>query len=143
MAVLRSALVMTTSLSAPVGLVVVAPMVLEGPLKTDGPVSEVIQQHERRTLSQLGLAGRTLFRQNCVECHGEGAIGSDKATSLLHSTFHRESFDKRAFHRSLRISEPVQTASVSIVHAFPDLSFNEIERMERYVRELQKPFDFR
>ena len=132
----------SASISAPIGLVAVAPMIADGPLKTGEPAVEVAVQHERRQLSQLGYAGKMLFRQNCVECHGEEAKGSRRGTSLVTATFHRENFDKRSFHRAVREGESQQVASLGMEHAFSDLSFNQVEQLERYLRELQKPFDF-
>ncbi len=143
MAALRTAIVMTASMSAPVGLVALAPMVLEGPLETGGPVIAVEEQYERRTLSQLAIAGQQLFRRECVECHGEGAGGSPKGANLLLTAFHSENFDKRAFHNALRTRGADQTISASLPHQFPKLNFNQIERLERYIRELQKPINFR
>ena len=143
MAALRTAIVMTASLSAPVGLVAGMPMVLDGPLQTGGPVIAVEEQYERRTLSQLALAGKRLFHDRCADCHGEGAIGSAKGVNLLRETYHRERFSKRDFHDTLRPQVIRQASIVRLPHEFPELHFNQIEQLERYVRELQSPLDFR
>lgn len=136
-------MIMTASLSAPAGMVVLAPMVLKGPLETGAPDKEIMQRHERRKLSQLALAGQRLFKKNCVECHGDSAAGTSRGTNLVQKAFHKENFNKRAFHRALRSDDSTQTTSVTLTHTFPKLKFNDIERLERYIRELQKPFDFR
>ena len=143
MAALRTAIVMTASLSAPVGLVAGVPMVLDGPLETGGPVIAVEEQYERRTLSQLAMAGKRLFHDRCADCHGEGAVGSTKGVNLLQEAFHRNRFSKRDFHDTLRPPVVRQATIVSMPHQFPDLQFNQIERLERYVRELQSPLKFR
>ena len=142
MAALRTAIVMTASLSAPIGLVTVAPMVMEGPYKTGGPAVEITQQQERMKLSQLGYAGKRLYLKNCVECHGEEAKGAQRGVSLVSQSYHRENFSKRAFHSAVRPENMEQLASIDSSHVFPGLSFNQVEQLERYIRELQNPFDF-
>lgn len=143
MAELKTALLVTASLTAPVSLVTFAPLVLEQPLANGDPVASVVEQHENRTLSNLGVAGRNLFRTQCADCHGTAAVGTPRGPDLIQETYHLAAFGKQSFHAAVRNGIVRQPGSLTVTHQFADLSFNDVERLERYVRELQNPFDYR
>ena len=143
MAELKTAVLMTVSLSAPVSMVAVAPMVLEQPLANGDPDAAIIEQHENRTLSNLAIAGRNLFQTMCTDCHGHGADGTERGPNLTATEYHRKGFDKKTFHAAVRAGVVRRPGALTVSHQFPKLSFNEVERLERYVRELQTPFDYR
>ena len=142
----RTALIMTGSLSAPVAIVGLSPMILPQHLSTDAPIAEiaaVMEKHERLQFSQLGIAGLRLFRDNCASCHGDHAKGTSRGPALVRKAYHRESFGKQAFHYAVKHGARQQKWSMGDMPGFPKLSFNQIEKLERYVRELQKPVSFR
>ena len=140
MVALRTAVVVSFSLSAPVGGLMVAPLVLERPFETVGPTYDVYERHEDRKLSQLGLAGKRLFRLSCADCHGPSAQGTQRGVNLMAKAYHRDRFGKREFHEAVRGDG--RTAAI-YGHSFTEFSFNNVERLERYIRELQKPLSFR
>lgn len=143
MAEFKTAIMVTASLSAPVSMVTLAPLVLDQPLANGDPVAAVIEQHENRTLSNLGIAGRNLFQTMCTDCHGHGADGTERGPNLTAAEYHRQSYGKKSFHAAVKAGLVRQPGALRVSHQFPKLSFNELERLERYVRELQTPFNYR
>lgn len=137
------AVVMVASLSAPITLVTVSPMLLAQPLATGDPVEVVLEKYEKRTLSNLAIHGRNLYQAHCVECHGAGARGRAQGPDLMHPAYHRDAFGKRSFHAAVRSGAVSRPSRLTISHQFQGLSFNQVERLERYVRELQNPQAFR
>lgn len=143
---LRTAMIMTGSLSAPVAIVGLAPMILPQHLATDTPDIELAQieaKHERLQFSQLGIAGLRLFQEKCSGCHGTHGVGSSRGPALIDKSYFRASFSKQAFHYAVKHGVRQQKWSFGDMPAFPNLKFNQIERLERYLREVQKPLDFR
>lgn len=143
MAELKMAVVMAASLSAPITLVSVAPMMLDQPLATGDPVEVVMEKYEKRTLSNLAIYGRNLYQESCVDCHGMGAAGTQRGPDLIQPAYHRSAFGKRSFHAAVKAGVVEKPSSLTITHQFPELSFNQVERLERYIRELQQPMAFR
>ncbi|MEM9059495.1 MAG: cytochrome c [Pseudomonadota bacterium] len=142
MAELRTALVTTASLAAPA--IVLAPvLLLERPFDTDGPSIEMERHHERQRYSQLAIAGMRLYRSSCMDCHGEKAVGTQRGPSLVKQIYHRASFSKRAFHEAVTQGAPQQNWRMGDMPGFSKFSFNQLEQLERYIRELQRPIDFR
>ena len=140
MAEIRTALVMVASLSAPVAIVGTAPMLMDQPLATEGPSVDVMARHEMMKFTQMGISGLRLFRANCANCHGEDASGTHRGPDLLSVLgTHDRGQSKRIFHHAVGKGVPQQNWAMGDMPAFPRLSFNQIERLERYVRELKYP----
>ncbi len=45
-------------------------------------------------------AGRSLFRQNCMQCHGEDARGTDQGPPLIHRIYEPSHHPDITFHRA-------------------------------------------
>lgn len=48
-------------------------------------------------------AGRSLFRANCMECHGEDARGTDQGPPLLHRIYEPSHHPDITFHRAVAL----------------------------------------
>ena len=144
MAEIRTAIVMAASLSAPVGIVATAPMVMDQPLATGEPSDEIVQRQETMRFSQIAISGQRIFRAECADCHGEDASGTHRGPDLLSSADSPgRRNEKRMFHHAVANGLPQQNWAMGDMPAFPRLSFNQIERLERYVRELKYPLSLR
>lgn len=144
MAEIRTAIVMAASLSAPVGIVATAPMVMEQPLATGESSDEVLQRHETMRFSQIAISGQRIFRTECADCHGDDASGTQRGPDLLSPAgTPARGNEKRMFHHAVANGVPQQNWAMGDMPAFPRLSFNQIERLERYVRELKYPLSLR
>ena len=144
MAEIRTAIVMAASLSAPVGMVATAPMLMDQPLATGEPSEEILQRHETMRFSQIAISGQRIFRAKCADCHGEDASGTRRGPDLVSPAGSSgRSNDKRMFHHAVTQGVPQQNWAMGDMPAFPRLSFNQIERIERYVRELRYPVRLR
>ena len=117
-------------------------MMFDQPLRTEGPVAAVEQSYENKQFTQLAIAGMRLYRSMCVECHGADAKGTGDGPNLLRAQYHAKRFGKTAFHAAVKGGVPQQKWAMGDMPGFPDLDFNQIEQVERYVRELQRPVDF-
>ena len=129
MAVIRTTLALTAALTLPQAI-------LPPPLET-GPAPGGAIYPKRETLSQLAIAGKELYQIRCSGCHGNDAKGSPAGPSLLHPVY--RSVTRRDFHRAISEGVPAQRWHFGDMPASPDLSFNDIEFIARYVRELQSP----
>lgn len=129
MAVIRNSVVAVSVLAAPAAF---APPPFH---TTPGSQDKIIA--ERRTYSQLGTAGKRLFRQNCKTCHGAAGFGSSSGPNLHSPAYPLRRLSGAQFHATLTRDAEV-TATSGPVHAFADLSFNEIELIGRFIRETRK-----
>ncbi len=129
MAIVRTTLIMSAAIAAPT-------MLLQQPLKS-GPGGQEPNYAVRR-LSPMAVAGHALYRQHCVACHGLEAVGSEKAPSLAIGGGPAAKFDKMTFHLAVREGRPGRGHGTGPMPAF-DLSFNQIELIGRYVREVAGP----
>ncbi len=129
MAVIRNSLVAVSVLAAPAAF---APPPFH---TTPGSQDKVIV--ERRAYSQLGTAGKRLFRQNCTTCHGAEGFGSNSGPNLHSADYPLRRLSGAQFHATLT-QEAELPATSGQVHAFADLSFNEIELIGRFIRETRK-----
>ena len=140
MAALRTAVIMAGSLSAPVAIVSAVPMMMDQPLATAGPDEEVTQRQSTLRFSQIAISGQHLFRANCADCHGEDASGTDRGPDLRPAVKNGgRSNRKQMFHSAITNGMSQQNWAMGDMPAFPRLSFNQIEQIERYVRELKFP----
>lgn len=140
---LRTALVVTASVSLPVSIIGVAPTMFEQPLATGGPARDTLEHHERMKFTPLGIAGRDIYVEQCAMCHGRKGNGTKRGPSLLLETYNRTNLGKQSFHYAVSYGVPQQRWAYGDMPAFPRMSFNQVEMVERFVRELQSPLSFR
>ena len=133
MSVVRSGLLVSAALAAPTAF-------LPPPLKS-GPETADPARVERRLISPLGLAGRLLYVENCAECHGADGKGTTQGPSLLHRSYSAAQFSQRAFHETITKGVTAQRWAFGDMPAL-DLSFNDIEKIARYVREVREPHKY-
>lgn len=132
MSALKTALAVSATLSVPVAM-----STLPGPLDSD-PSTADPKIVERHFFTQLGIAGRLVYQANCQDCHGTAGRGTVAGPSLLHRAYAPEVLSQRAFHKA--VTQGVAAKRWTFGDMPPiDLSFNEIELVARYLRELRDP----
>ena len=134
MPVIRNALIISAIVSAPV----VPAMVFTPPLLSE-PNPEHRALLERRNLSQLAYAGMQLFTQHCADCHGAQARGTVAGPNLHADAYHPGNLSRQDFHHAVTQGMPALRGGSGGKPGNKDLSFNQIELIARYVRELQRP----
>ena len=129
MAVVRSAIMVSAVLAAPT-------MFMKQPLSTGtgGQVSSYAVQR----LSPMAMAGRGLYNRHCAGCHGVNADGTGKGPGLLKNALATGKRARMGFHLAIRDGRPANDRGWPPMPAF-DLSFNRIEMIGRFLRELAEP----
>lgn len=132
MSAIKTALAVTATLSVPVAM-----STMPGPLETSSDTANP-QLLERHFLTQLGVAGRQVYQAHCQDCHGSNGHGTVMGPSLMHPSYDPARLRQRDFHRA--VTEGVQ-ARLWDYGDMPavQLSFNDIELVSRYLRELRDP----
>ena len=131
MAVVRNTLILSA--------VVTGPALVAPPLLYSEPNPEHRERLERRSLSQLAYAGKGLFMRYCAECHGEDGRGTIAGPSLHLDVYKPKNLSRKAFHQAVTRGVKAQRWSFGDMPATKSLSFNDIEMIARYVREMQLP----
>ena len=120
-----------------------APTLVATPHLQTTPNAAIVQEHELRVFSQLGRAGRRIFITTCAECHGIKGEGTIAGPSLHHDAYKPDNLNRRDFHRVVTEGVEAHRWSFGDMPGNPSLSFNDIEKIARYVRELQYPLRYR
>jgi len=126
MAIIRTALLVSSTLAAPT-------LVMQQPLKTGPGSADPGYAAER--LSPLAVAGHALYRAYCANCHGPEAEGTGAGPSLVDGGIAAGKFERMTFHNVVRQGRPNPERGYGPMPAF-DLTFNQIELIGRYVREM-------
>ncbi|MEM1298399.1 MAG: cytochrome c [Pseudomonadota bacterium] len=119
--------------------VVTGPAMVSPPILYSEPNPGHRETLERRKYSQLAIAGLSLFKRHCADCHGVEGEGTIAGPSLHHDAYKPRSLSRRDFHKAVTEGVPAQRWSFGDMPGNRKLSFNEIEMIARYVREIQFP----
>lgn len=128
MAVTKSVVYAAIGVSS--GLVVPG-MFLAPPLTSGNLTPEQRAEYKMREMSSLAIAGMRVYHNTCVSCHGDEGIGTASAPSLQDPRFAGTQSGRQAFHDSLAAGVPHRP-----LPEIRRLSFNQIEQIARYVREV-------
>ena len=88
-------------------------------------------------LSELAKQGEILFNDSCASCHGVNAGGSDKAPSLILSTYNPGHHADEAFFRAAQFGVQAHHWPFGNMPAISSVNRKDVEKIVRYVRELQ------
>lgn len=89
-------------------------------------------------LSPLALEGQSVFRANCMKCHGERASGTDEGPPLIHPIYNPGHHADEAFYRAVRDGARQHHWPFGDMPAQPQVSAKQVESIVHYVRELQQ-----
>lgn len=105
-----------------------------GPSGSSGPQVNV-------TLPQLSTAavqGRGLFEDNCAACHGANASGSENGPPLIHKIYEPNHHGDQSFYMAVQRGVRSHHWNFGNMQPVPDVGRQEVSRIIRYVRELQR-----
>lgn len=129
MAGVRAAILVSATITAPT-------LVFEPHLSsTANPAA--IEKHEKKRLSQMAQAGLGVFQDNCEGCHGAKAVGTPLGPSLWQKKFQHGHRVQKEFHLALTDGGD-QAGGMHRGLPASELSFNEVEQVARYVREVRR-----
>lgn len=89
-------------------------------------------------LSAKARIGETKFAQNCVECHGQNASGSEKGPPLIHRYYEPGHHADGAFFLAAQRGVRAHHWSFGDMPPQPQMSTIDMAAIVQYVRELQK-----
>lgn len=127
MPVARVGLLVAASLAAPT-------FIFEPHLKSSVN-REAIEQHEMGMLSQLAQAGAEIYKADCMGCHGEKGVGTGLGPTLWRAEYRNGGRVQKRFHMAVKEGNDKQGGTHRGLPA-TKLSFNDLETVARYVREV-------
>lgn len=131
MAIVRTAFLMSAALTGPA-------LFLEPPLATSADKSKPSYAVNR--LSPMAMAGHGIYQRLCAECHGTNADGTARGPELLKPASRPGKKARIRFHRAVTrgFAPGVKGHGLKGFGPMPafDLSFNRIEMIGRFLREL-------
>ena len=83
-------------------------------------------------------AGKTLFKKNCMKCHGPEAKGSTEGPPLVHRYYEPNHHSDAAFHQAVRRGARQHHWRFGNMEPVPGVSPEEVGVIIRYVRNLQR-----
>lgn len=121
-----------------VGFIAVAGLILLFVGDPFRPADEEPGEAEGGGSSAHSLPGMAVFDGNCAQCHGEGAIGSERGPPLVHAIYEPGHHGDAAFRRAIRLGSPQHHWQFGDMPPVEGLTESEIEEIVAYVRALQR-----
>ena len=82
--------------------------------------------------------GRTLFRQYCAACHGQGGLGTQQGPPLVHRTYRPAHHADLTFHMAVRDGVRSHHWNFGAMEPLPDVKPEETEHIVAYIRGAQR-----
>ena len=89
-------------------------------------------------LSVEAAAGAALFERNCMACHGRHASGSDQGPPLVHRIYEPNHHGDASFRLAVRRGVRSHHWQFGDMQPVDGVSDDDVVKITRYVRELQK-----
>lgn len=122
--------------------VIIGSAVIMPPLTVQtGGSSELAAKIARATLSPLAEVGRQEYANHCAACHGYDANGTEFAPPLLQPKYMDWARQQVPFHQAVKRGVPEGSTTHADVPEGKRLHFNSVERIAKYLRELQRHLD--
>ena len=82
--------------------------------------------------------GKTTYNKNCMDCHGEEGVGSDKGPPLIHKYYEPSHHSDTSFYRAMTVGVKQHHWKFGDMKAVPGLSDKKMRKTIEYVRWLQR-----
>ena len=83
-------------------------------------------------------AGETLFTQNCAQCHGNLAMGTERGPPLVHIIYQPNHHSDESFRRAASLGVAPHHWSFGPMPAVTAVTAEQVEEIIKYVRWLQR-----
>jgi len=90
------------------------------------------------TLSAKAKVGSKVFGENCVQCHGENAAGSEQGPPLIHKFYEPNHHADGAFYLAAQRGVRAHHWRFGDMPPQPHISQLKMSAIVQYVREIQK-----
>ncbi len=100
--------------------------------------SLLAQQAYIPDFSTLALDGKKIFQENCVQCHGETALGTDLGPPLLHPFYRPGHHNDAALRRAIKKGVMPHHWAFGPMPAIETVKDEEIPKLVLFIRELQR-----
>ena len=89
-------------------------------------------------LSKVAQIGKLAFQSNCLECHGENAVGQKGvAPPLIHKIYEPSHHGDESFQRAISVGVRAHHWKFGNMPAIEGLTRGDVKAIIAYVRELQ------
>jgi mono/diheme cytochrome c family protein len=82
--------------------------------------------------------GATLYRKNCLSCHGNAGSGSNQGPPLVHKTYNSSHHADLAFHLAVKNGVRRHHWRFGDMPPLPELTPQDVGHIVVYVRSLQR-----
>lgn len=82
--------------------------------------------------------GRGLFKQHCIQCHGNALEGTELGPSLLHAYYHPDHHADVAFYLAVFRGVQQHHWQFGDMPAFKNLSAESADHLLKYIRQQQR-----
>ena len=89
-------------------------------------------------LSATARLGEKIFSANCTACHGQNAAGSDQGPPLVHRIYEPGHHGDASFYRATLQGVQAHHWEFGNMPAVEGVSERDVEKIVRYIRELQR-----
>lgn len=89
-------------------------------------------------LSDVALQGEKLFEENCMACHGKDATGSNLGPPFIHKIYEPNHHGDQAFVLAALRGVRAHHWTFGNMPPQPQVNQNQVMKIVRYVRELQR-----
>ncbi len=83
-------------------------------------------------------AGKAIFEKNCRVCHGANGSGTKQGPPLVHKIYEPGHHADSSFHAAVKNGTRAHHWPYGNMPPIPDVSSQDVDRIIRYVRELQR-----
>lgn len=94
-----------------------------------------------RQLSEPAIAGQMTFGNMCAGCHGESGQGTASGPALNRRPYAVDFRDSELFHSEIARDIPAHQAIKQAARGSDALSFNMLEKMAKFLREMRRNAD--
>lgn len=84
------------------------------------------------------LEGRTLYKANCMTCHGPNASGTESGPPLVHKIYEPSHHGDISFQRAAQFGVQSHHWRFGNMPSISTVSPGDVEKITAYVRELQR-----
>ena len=89
-------------------------------------------------LDATGVAGQSLFAENCQACHGTNGAGTDQGPPLIHQIYRPGHHGDQAFVMAARYGVRSHHWPYGNMPKQPQVSQQDMEKIVRFVRQVQR-----
>lgn len=105
----------------------------------NGNTSALVEIEIPAELSGHAIIGKRLYKEKCLACHGENAVGQDKvAPPLVHKIYEPSHHGDESFQRAIAVGVRAHHWNFGNMPKIEGLTRADVAAIISYIRELQR-----